>query len=66
MRERYAQRFEALSAPFYERLEALESGTSDSGQWLEASNRLKEELEGAERALMRTLADEAYARAAQR
>ncbi|AMA46964.1 NEL-type E3 ubiquitin ligase domain-containing protein [Pseudomonas alabamensis] len=66
VRERYAQRFEALSAPFYERLEALESGTPDSGQWLEASNRLKEELEGAERALMRTLADEAYARAAQR
>ena len=65
VRSQYAERFEALAAPFYERLEALESDTMSSGQLLEASNRLKEELEIAERVLIRTLADEAYARAAQ-
>lgn len=64
VRTQYAQRFEAMAAPFYERLEALDSGTVSSGQWLEASNGLKEELEKAERVLIRTLADEAYARAA--
>lgn len=64
VRTRDRQRFEALAEPFYERLEALESDTVTSGQLVEASNQLKAELEHAEQALVRTLADEAYARAA--
>lgn len=64
VRSRYAKRFEALTTPFYERLEALEAQALDSAQWVESSNRLKEELDSAEQALIRTLADEAYARTA--
>ncbi|WP_459206481.1 NEL-type E3 ubiquitin ligase domain-containing protein [Pseudomonas sp. MLB6B] len=60
VRKRYAQRFEALAAPFYERLETLESQALDSAQWVESSNRLKAELESAELALIHTLAEEAY------
>ncbi len=64
VRTHYRPRFETLAEPFYERLEALESDTVTSGQWMEASNQLKAELELAEEALTRTLADEAYARVA--
>jgi len=66
VRHHAAARFEALAQPFYQRLEALEADSVSSAQWLESSNRLKEELEVAERTLIRTLAEEAYARAAAR
>ncbi|MFS0828272.1 NEL-type E3 ubiquitin ligase domain-containing protein [Pseudomonas phoenicis] len=62
VRTHYAERFEALIAPFYERLESLEGEAVNSAQWVQHSNQLRQELEAAEQQLIRSLADEAYAR----
>ena len=61
-RRHYAERFETLSAPFYERLEALDDAAPTSGAYLQASNALMTELNDAQQGLLRTLAREAYDR----
>lgn len=60
-RERYAERFEALVAPFHMRLEALEQEAS-SGALVAGSDALRRELELQEQQLLKRLAREAYDR----
>lgn len=60
--EHYAERFEALRAPFYQRLEALEEAPGNSNTLLEASGALMKELDAAEQDLIGTLAREAWER----
>lgn len=62
VRQRYAQRFEELLAPFYARLAALEAHAADTGElaYLQGCNTLRDELVEAERRLIRTLARQAH------
>lgn len=64
VREHYLERFETLAKPFHQRLEVIEAAVGETGEqlYLEQSNALMVELERAERALIRTLAQEAYER----
>lgn len=65
VRQRYAERFEALAEPFHLRLDALEQVVDETGEqhYLEQCNALMGELEAAERELNLTLAREAHERA---
>ncbi|WP_369990056.1 NEL-type E3 ubiquitin ligase domain-containing protein [Pseudomonas xanthosomatis] len=64
VREHYLERLETLAEPFHQRLEVIEAAVGETGEqlYLEQSNALMAELERAERALIHTLAQEAYER----
>ncbi|MFJ4054781.1 NEL-type E3 ubiquitin ligase domain-containing protein [Pseudomonas sp. NPDC089743] len=64
VRNRYAERFEALAAPYHEQLEAFERETGESGEqlYLERADALMAALNAEERALYLELAREAYER----
>lgn len=64
VRERHEDRFEALAAPYFERLEALDESAVTSGELVQASNALMAELDVAERDLIYALAREAWQRSA--
>lgn len=61
---RYPERFEAMTEPFHTRLALAEEASAQSGEqaYVEQSNRLMQEMNAAERALLLTLTEEAYAR----
>ena len=66
VRQRYAERFEALAAPFHQRLEESERQAERGPEQahLDRSNALMRELDLAEQQLYRTLALEAWLRTA--
>ncbi|NIF16923.1 NEL-type E3 ubiquitin ligase domain-containing protein [Pantoea sp. Cy-639] len=63
-RQRHAQRFDALAEPFHRRLADLEARAAEGGEqsYVQGANALMQELEQAERQLLRTLAEEAWSR----
>nr|WP_314877401.1 NEL-type E3 ubiquitin ligase domain-containing protein [uncultured Pseudomonas sp.] len=62
VRRRYASRYEALAAPFHERLAAFEVQAQEGGEqtYIEQANTLMEQLNAQERALDLELARDAY------
>lgn len=64
VRSYYRERFEALAAPFHERLEAAERTAGEHGEqvYLQQAAALKAELDAQEQALYHELAIEAYNR----
>lgn len=62
LHQRHTERFEALAAPFHERLQRLTETVEQSGAYVQRSNALMEELQRAERELVLTLTREAYSR----
>ena len=64
LREHHGDRFEALAAPFHERLEALEQHASagQESDYARRADALMHEHDAAEQALMRSLTTEAWAR----
>lgn len=63
-RRRYAERFDALVEPYHQRLAEHEAQAASGGEqlYLQRADELMRELEVAEQRLLRTLAEEAWAR----
>ncbi|TFF35325.1 NEL-type E3 ubiquitin ligase domain-containing protein [Pseudomonas sp. RIT623] len=63
-RRRYASRFEALAEPFHQRLATLEAEAANGSEqsYVAGANTLMQELQQAEQQLLKTLAEEAWAR----
>jgi len=64
VRSHYRERFEALAAPFHQRLETAERTVGEHGEqvYLQQAAALKAELDAHEQALYHELAVEAYSR----
>ncbi|MGE7989816.1 NEL-type E3 ubiquitin ligase domain-containing protein [Pseudomonas sp. NPDC089554] len=62
LRENYRERFQAMDAPFHERLEALDPQASTEQVYMAAVDALMVEQRAAELELMRSLTREAYTR----